>query len=116
MPPPPPAKTPPPGSLTVNGFTVDRGVLTTRLGFSAPGRVSENVSMQTKKGRRRVCSIQNKPVTLAATLRCQLSKAAKRRLSEGDLRLRVTLGFAPQTGGAVTVVSRAITAHKGSGA
>jgi hypothetical protein len=116
VPPPPPAKTPPPGSLTVNGFTVDRGVLTTRLGFSAPGRVGENVSMQTKKGRRRVCSIQNKPVTLAATLRCQLSKAAKRRLSEGDLRLRVTLGFAPQTGGAVAIVSRAITARKGSGA
>jgi hypothetical protein len=99
----------------VNGLAVSHGVLTTELGFSAPGRVGENVSMHTKKGRRRVCSIQNKPVTLTATLRCRLSKVAKRRLDEGDLRLRVTLGFAPQTGGAVAVVSRTITARKGSG-
>jgi hypothetical protein len=114
--PPPPPKTPPPGSLTVNGFAVDHGVLSAQLGFSAPGRVSENVSMHTKKGRRRVCSIQNKPVSLAATLRCQLSVAAKRRLSDGPLRLRITLGFAPQTGGAAAVVSRTFTAPKGSGA
>jgi hypothetical protein len=100
----------------VNGFVVDHGVLTTRLGFSAPGRVGENVSMSTKKGRRHVCSIQNKAVTLAANLRCQLSKAAKRRLSKGSLRLRVTIGFAPQDGGATAVVSRTITAREGSDA
>ncbi|HEX4463376.1 MAG TPA: CotH kinase family protein [Solirubrobacterales bacterium] len=111
-----PAKSPAPGSLTVNALFVDHGVLTSELGLSAPGRVGENVSMHTRKGRRRVCSIENKPVTLAATLRCQLSKAAKRRLGEGDLRLKVTIGFAPQTGGAVAVVSRTIAAHKGSGA
>jgi hypothetical protein len=115
-PPPPPPKTPPPGSLTVNGFVVDHGVLTTRLGFSAPGRVSENVSMRTEKGRRRVCSVKNKSVTLAANLRCQLSKAAKRRLSKGQVQLRVIVGFAPQDGGAAAVVSRTITARKGSGA
>ena len=115
VPGPPPPKTPPPGSLTVNGFAVDHGVLSAQLGFSAPGRVSENVSMHTKKGRRRVCSVQNKPVSLAATLRCQLSGAAKRRLADGPLRLRVTLGFAPQTGGAAAVVTRTITARKGSG-
>lgn len=114
--PPPPPKTPPAGSLTVNGFAVDHGVLSTQLGFSAPGRVSENVSMHTKKGRRRVCSVQSKPVSLAATLRCQLSDAAKRRLSDGPLRLRVTLGFAPQTGGTAAVVTRRFTARKGSGA
>jgi hypothetical protein len=111
----PPAKSPPPGSLAVRDVFVVHGVLTTDLGLSAPGRVGENVSMRTRKGRRRVCAIENKPVTLAATLRCQLSKAAKRRLGEGDLRLRVTIGFAPQTGGAVAVVSRTITARKGSG-
>lgn len=114
--PPSPAKTPPAGSLTVSGFLVERGVLTTRLGFSAPGKVSENVSMRTEKGRRRVCAVENKPVTLAANLRCQLSKAAKRRLSEGPLRLKVILGFAPQDGGAAAVLSRTITARKGSGA
>jgi hypothetical protein len=112
---PPRAKTPPPGSLTVNGFVVDRGVLTTRLGFSAPGRVGENVSMRTDKGRRKVCSVENKPVALAANLRCQLSKAARRSLDEHQLRLRVVVGFAPQDGGAVAVVSRTITARKGSG-
>lgn len=111
-----PAKSPAPGSLTVNALFVDHGVLTTDLGLSAPGRVGENVSMRTRKGRRRVCSIENKPVTLAATLRCQLSRAAKRRLGAGDLRLRVTIGFAPQTGGTVAVVSRTITAREGSGA
>lgn len=111
-----PPKTPAPGSLTVNSFAVDHGVLTTRLGFSAPGRVGENVSMRTGKGRRKVCSVESKPVALAANLRCQLSKAAKRRLSEGPLRLRVTIGFAPQDGGAAAVVSRTITARKGSGA
>jgi hypothetical protein len=113
---PPPPKTPAAGSLTVNGFAVDHGVLSTQLGFSAPGRVSENVSMHTKKGRRRVCSVENKPVSLAATLRCQLSGAAKRRLADGPLHLRVTLGFAPQTGGAAAVVTRRFTARKGSGA
>jgi hypothetical protein len=112
----PPPKTPPPGSLTVNGFAVNHGVLTTRLGFSAPGSVSENVSMRTDKGRRKVCSVASKPVALAANLRCQLSKAAKRRLSKDQLRLRVTLGFAPQDGGAVAVVSRTITVRKRSGA
>lgn len=110
-----PAKSPAPGSLTVNALFVDHGVLTSELGLSAPGRVGQNVSMHTRKGRRRVCSIENKPVTLAATLRCQLSRAAKRRLGEGDLRLRVTIGFAPQTGGAVAVISRTITAREGSG-
>ena len=113
---PPRPPTPPPGSLTVNSFVVDHGVLTTRLGFSAPGKVSENVSMHTRKGRRRVCSIESKPVSLAANLRCRLSKAAMRRLSDGRLRLRVILGFVPQDGGAPAVVSRAITARKGSGA
>ena len=100
----------------MNSFVVDHGVLTTRLGFSAPGKVSENVSMHTRKGRRRVCSIESKPVSLAANLRCRLSKAAMRRLSDGRLRLRVILGFVPQDGGAPAVVSRAITARKGSGA
>ncbi len=114
--PPAPAKTPPPGFLTVNGFVVARGVLTTRLGFSVPGRVSENVSMRTDKGRRRVCAVENKPVTLAANLHCQLSKAAKRRLSEGQLRLKVILGFAPQDGGAAAVLSRTIIVRKDSGA
>lgn len=109
----PSAKGPAPGSLTVNALFVDHGVLTAELGFSAPGRAGENVSMHTKKGRRRVCSIQDKPVTLVATLRCQLSKAAKRRLGDGDLRLKVTLGFAPQGGGTAAVVSRTITARKG---
>ncbi len=112
--PPPPPKTPSPGSLTVNSFAVNHGVLTTRLGFSVPGRVSENVSMHTNKGRRKVCSVEGKPVAFAANLRCQLSKAAKRRLSEGRLRLRVTIGFAPQDGGAAAVVSRTITAREGS--
>lgn len=112
----PPPKPPAPGSLTVNGFTVDRGVLTTRLDFSAPGKVSENVSMHTRKGRRRVCFVENKPVTLSADLHCRLSKAAKRRLGEGSLRLKVTIGFAPQDGGAAAVVSRTIKARKGSGA
>ena len=111
----PPEKTPPAGTLTVNGLAVDHGVLSIQLGFSAPGRASENVSMHTKKGRRRVCAIENKPVSLAATLRCQLSEAAKRRFADGPLRLRVTLGFAPQTGGAAAVITRAVTARKGSG-
>lgn len=113
-PPPPLAKTPPAGSLAVSGLSVDHGVLTTRINFSAPGKVSENVSMRTKKGWRKACSIQGKPVSLAANLRCRLSKAAKRRLSEGSLRLRVTIGFAPQDGGAPAVLSRTITARKGS--
>jgi hypothetical protein len=116
VPPPPPPKSPSPGSLAVHGFAVDHGVLTARLSFSAPGGVSENVSMHTKKGRRRVCSIPNKSVALAVNLRCQLSKAAKRRLSEGRLRLRVVLGFAPQDGGAAAVLTRTITAQKESGA
>jgi hypothetical protein len=111
-----PPKGPPPGSLTVNRFVVEHGVLTARLNFSAPGRVSENVSMSTKKGRRRVCFVENKSVALTASLRCRLSKAAKRRLSEGSLRLRVTIGFAPQDGGAAVVVSRAIKARKVGGA
>jgi hypothetical protein len=114
--PPPSAKTPLPGRLTVNGFVVHRGVLTTRLNFSASGRVSENVSMRTKKGRRRVCSVENKSVALAANLRCRLSKAAKRRLERGKLRLKVTVTFTPQDGGAVAVVSRMVTAQKRSSA
>jgi hypothetical protein len=92
VPPPPSPKTPPPGALT------------------------ENVSMGTAKGRRKVCAVQSKAVSFAAILRCQLSKAAKRRLSEGRLRLRVDLGFAPEDGGAAVAATRTVTARKGSGA
>ena len=63
----------------------------------------------------RSASVVSDVMTLAATLRCQLSKAAKRRLAAGDLRLKVTVGFAPQTGGSVAVVSPTIAAREGSG-
>ncbi len=110
--PPSPAKVPAPGSLAVNGFIVNHTTLRTRLGFSAPGTASENVSMGTERGRRRVCSVEGQAVSFLATLRCQLSKAARQRLSEGPLRLRVTLGFVPGDGGAAAVASRSITAPR----
>jgi hypothetical protein len=105
---------PSPGSVIVNGFLVDRGVLLSRLGFSGPGMVAQWVTMRTPAGRRNVCTVRDQPVSSAATIRCELSRSARRRLAEHRLRLGVNISFAPQNGGAPAAAYRVLAARKGS--
>jgi hypothetical protein len=103
-----------PGSVIVNGFLVDHGVLLSRLGFSGPGMVTQWVTMHTPGGRRNVCTVQGQPVSSTATIRCELSGSARRRLAKHRLRLGVNINFAPQGGGTPVAVHRVFAAGRGS--
>ncbi len=105
---------PAPGSVIINGFFLDRGVLSSRLGFSSPGTVTQWVTMRTPGGRRNVCTVQDQPVSLAATIRCELSRSARQRLAKHRLRLGVNISFTPQNGGAPAALYRVLAARKGA--
>lgn len=103
---------PAPRPVTVDGFSVMPGALSTQLSFSVPGTVTQWVSMHTARGRRNVCTVRNRPVSSAATIRCRLSRAARQRLNKHPLRLRVNISFLPQGGGAPVILSRGLTARR----
>jgi len=107
---------PAPGSMIVNGLSLKRGALSTRLGFSGPGTLTLWASMRTAAGRRNVCTVQDQPVSLTATIRCELSRAARRRLNEHPLRLVISISFSPQGGGTPVILSRGLTVRRASGA
>jgi hypothetical protein len=101
-----------PGSVVIKGLAVSPGALAARISVSGPGRVTEWVTMRTPAGRRNVCTVLDQPVSLAATVRCGLSRAAERHLADHRLRLEVNISFAPANGGAPVTVSRALTARR----
>lgn len=103
----------PPGTIKINGFTIEHGALVGRLGFSGPGLVAVWATMPTQKGHRRACTTE-RAVSLSATLRCPLSRAARIRMRKHDLRLEVHLSFVPNDGGAAAFRSRSVTARSGT--
>lgn len=79
--------------------------LTTRVQVSAPGQVSLRATFKAGKKRKRACAT-GKRVQAAGeiVLRCSLSQAAKEKLANGALRLRLTIRIALAGGGEQTIV------------
>lgn len=106
---------PAPGSVTIDRLTVVQGAIDAHLKISGTGTVTEWVSMRTVAGRRNICTVVNQPVALVnATVRCDLSRAARRRLAAHQARLEVNVTFVPQDGGATATTSRRFTARASS--
>jgi hypothetical protein len=106
---PPPSGSPIP-DLVPGRFAVADGVLVSHVWVSGAGTVEQRVSIPTRHGRLRVC-IATEQVQQAGpvVLRCKLSAAARRRLSEKSLRLKAYTAFAP-LGRTATLTVRDLTA------
>jgi spore coat protein CotH len=104
--------TPAPGSVAIDRLAVAHGAIDAHLSVSSSGMVAAWVTTRTASGRRNVCTVVNRPVALVtATVRCDLSRAARRRLAAHPVRLAVNVTFVPQDGGAAATTSRRFTAR-----
>jgi hypothetical protein len=112
----PPRAVPAPGSVTVDRLTTAPGAIDAHLSVSGPGAVTEWITMRTAAGRRNVCTVLDRPVAQAPTVRCDLSRAARRRLSGHAVGFEINVTFVPQDGGAAATTSRRFTARASSAA
>lgn len=87
---------PPADGMKVGRSSVAGGVLVTRLDLPRPGRIVKRASIGTAAGSVQACVSRTEVRAAgAATLRCQLSADARRRLQSRWLRLRVEIKFSP---------------------
>jgi hypothetical protein len=94
---PPPSK----GELWIGKSKLVGAQVVTRLWAPGPGKAKQVVSARLgKKGRRvTVCAVlKHRDAAGPVKLQCSLSKAARRRLDDGPLPLRIAVSFTPQGG------------------
>lgn len=85
--------------LEVDRSKLGRGLLVTRLAVPAAGTVRQLAQIATRSGSVRACSASSKVTAAgAATLRCRLTTAVRKRLSARRLVLRLETRFEPEAG------------------
>jgi hypothetical protein len=111
-PPPPPVSAEAARGFRVNHSRVVDGVLVTRLDAPAAGRVKQRVRFHAPKGLVGACAAsQSTAKPGAVTLRCALSRLARRHIAARWLRLAVETSFMPG-GGAGEGLSYSVIAQR----
>jgi hypothetical protein len=99
-PPPAPIPTAAARRLSVDRSRVVEGVLVTHLDAPAAGRIEQRVKFHVPKGFVGACATKQATATPGAvTVRCPLSRVARRHLAARWLRLAVETSFMPLDGG-----------------
>jgi len=106
----PAAASAPNGPQIASGrLAVVDGVLVSRLWVSGAGRLTQRVSIATRHGRVRLCTVrkhtrQQGPVVL----RCKLTAPGRQRLRRRSLHLKVRTVFIPAAGSPAVAVDRLV--------